>query len=176
MHDELQCVYNRIACFPPPLDWLPCNCRLMHFLKFSSCWRQSIPPHPRGASRCSNGFSQQQRHVATDASNLWRQGGQSKLEKGILMICSQMWALTWKFMAGKLMGWESMKELMLNVNLWQIETKSLDKRKVELRPHKKQYIFKCRRFEVWDENWMGITNWWLGQENTGCSINQSRLK
>lgn len=136
-------------------DWLPCNCCLMHFFKFPSSQRQSIPPHPKGASRWSNVFSQQQRHVATDANNHWKQGGCSKLEKGMLTNCSQMWALTWKFLSGKLWDWESMKELMLKVNLGQTgRRKSLDKRRVEIRPHKKQHASKCRRLKLWDKNWI----------------------
>lgn len=118
------------------------------FFKVSFMSVARIPPPPH------RGKQMKQRHVATDANNQWKQGGCSKLEKGML-ICSQMWALTWESMAGKLSGWESMKELMLNVDLGQIGMrKSLDKRRVEISLHKKQYAFKRRRFELWDKNWM----------------------
>lgn len=107
----------------------------MHLLKFPSHRRQSILPCPIGASRWSNGFSQQQRHAATDANNQRKQGGCSKLEKGMLTICSQMWALTWKFMVEKLGGWEIMKDLMSKVDWGQIGMrKSLVKRKLEITP------------------------------------------
>lgn len=81
--------------------WLPCNCCLMHLLKFPSCQRQGIPPHPIGASSGSNGISHQQRHLVAGTNNQQNQGSYSKLENGVLMICSQMWALTWKFTAEK---------------------------------------------------------------------------
>lgn len=105
--------------------WLPCSCCLMHLLKFPSCQRQGIPPHPIGASSGSNGISHQQRHVAAGANNQQNQGGLQQTRKWSADDLQPDVSFDLE-----IHSWKSMKELLLNMDLEQTGMrKSLDKKR-----------------------------------------------
>lgn len=128
------------ACFSPPSVPLPCNCHLVHFLKFPACRRQSIPSPPKGQAdeamdsiqpalkACGNRCQQS---MAARRLQQTRKGNADDLQPDV------------SFSSGihgrKAEGMRKNEGVHDEGQIW--KKKSLDKRRGEINPPKKQYAF-----------------------------------
>lgn len=129
------------ACFSPPSVRLPCNCHLVHFLKFPACRRQSIPSPQKGQAdeamdsiqpalkACGNRCQQS---MAARRLQQTRKGNADGLQPDV------------SFSSGihgrKAEGMRKNEGVHIEGQIW--KKKSLDKRRVEIKTSQETICFQ----------------------------------